>query len=108
MPMLASVGNPPVDGDDYDAAHAAYRNAWQRLLAAVHATPEPQRHFDRATEAGETLAKNVAENAAERSAAAVRIKDAESLTLTALGERISMTKQAAGRLTARARKPKGQ
>ena len=90
---------PPVD--DYDGAVSAFRAAWHRLLAAVHATPEPQRQFDRATETGETLAKLVAESAAERSDAAARIKDAEGLTLTALGERISMTKQAAGRILAR-------
>lgn len=95
---------PPGDGDDYEAAVSAFRAAWHRLLAAVHATPDPQQHFDRATDTGETLAKLVAESAAERSDAAVRIKEAEGLTLTALGERIRMTKQAAGRLTDRARR----
>ena len=87
--------------DDYPAALAAFREAWARLLAAVHATRDPQRHFDRATEAGEVLAKQVSENAGERAGAAGRIQDAESLTLTALAGRISMTKQAAGRILAR-------
>lgn len=99
------MGNPPIDGDDYGAASAAFRQAWRRLLAAVHATPDPQQHFDRATETGATLAWLVAENATERADAAVRIKDAEGLTLTALGKRISMTKQRAGRLTGKARHP---
>jgi hypothetical protein len=102
--MLVSVGNPPVDGDDYDAAKAAYGSAWHRLIAAVRASRAPQEQFDRATDAGEELAKQVSEIAAERSAAAVRIQDTEGLSLTDLGERIRMTKQAAGRLTNRERR----
>jgi hypothetical protein len=103
--MLMGVGNPPVDGkDDYAPAAEAFRQGWKRLLSAVRATPDPQRHFDRATEAGQMLAEFVSENADERADAAVRIKDAESLTLTVLGKRTRMTKQAAGRLTSRARR----
>lgn len=99
------VGNPPIDGDDYSGAAAAFRDAWRRLLAAVHVTQDPQQHFDRATETGTTLAGFVEENAAERAGAAIRIKEAEGLTLAALGKRISMTKQRAGRLTGKARQP---
>lgn len=103
--MLVGVDNPPVDGqDDYGPAVEAFREGWKRLLSAVRGTPDPQRHFDRATEAGQMLAEFVSENADERGAAAVRIQEAESLTLTVLGERISMTKQAAGRLTGRTRR----
>ena len=103
--MLISVRNPPIDGeDDYWAALRAHRGTWTRLLAAIRATRDPQEHFDRATETGKTLAGFVAEGAEERAAAAVRIQDAESLTLTALSERISMSKQRAGKLTEKARK----
>ena len=107
MLMLVGVRNPPIDSeDDYPAALGAFRGAWERLLATMR-TRDPQEHFDRATEAGETLAKLVSESAAERAAAAVRIQDAESLTLTALSERISMSKQRAGRLTEKIRKARG-
>ena len=87
--------------DDYPAALAAFREAWARLRAAIHATREPQQRFSRATETGELTGKQVSEAAIERSDAAAAIRDAESLTLEALGKRISMTKQAAGRLVAR-------
>jgi hypothetical protein len=103
--MLVGVSNPPVDSeDDYPAASEAFREGWKRLLRAVRATREPQRHFDRATEAGKVLAEFVSEDADERATAAVRIQKSEELTLTALSERISMSKQRAGRLTDRARK----
>ena len=107
--MLLRVGNPPVDEDHFATVLAALREAWVQVLAELRAIEDPQHQFDSATEAGEVLRKLVSENAEERSAAAVRIQEAESLTLAALGERISMTKQAAGRLTGRARRPrKGQ
>jgi hypothetical protein len=103
--MLMSVGNPPIDGeDDYAPAVEAFRQGWKRLLSAVRATPDTQRHFDRATEAGQMLAEFVSENADERADAAVRIQEAESLSLAVLGTRTRMTKQAAGRLTGRARR----
>ena len=103
--MLVAVDNPPIDGEDhFAAALAALREAWVRVLAELRAIEDPQRQFDSATEAGEVLRKLVSENAGERSAAAVRIQDAESLTLATLGERISMTKQAAGRMTGKARR----
>jgi len=94
------------EDDDYPAAHAAFRDAWARLLAAIRATREPQQRFDRATETRDLLAKQRSEIAGERTDAAAAIQDAESLTLTALAGRISMTKQAAGRLLAR-RKERG-
>jgi hypothetical protein len=107
--MLVGVGNPPVDGDDdYTRAVEAFRESWKRLLSALHVTSDPQRHFDRATEAGQMLAEFAIENADERAAAAARIKDAESLTLTVLGKRTRMTKQAAGRLIERSRRRKEQ
>jgi hypothetical protein len=103
--MLVSVGHPPVDGeDDYPPAAEAFRESWKRLLSALRITSDPQHHFDRATEAGKMLAEFVSENADERAAAAVRIQEAESLSLTVLGKRTRMTKQAAGRLTSRARR----
>jgi hypothetical protein len=104
------VEHPPGDGEDhFAAALAALREAWVQVLAGLRAIDDPQHQFDSATEAGELLRKLVSENAEQRAAAAVRIQDAESLSLAALGERISMTKQAAGRLTGRARHPrKGQ
>ena len=107
--MLMDVGNPPVDGeDDYTPAAEAFTQGWKRLLSAVRATPDPQRHFDRATETGQMLAELISENADERAAAAVRIQDAESLSLTVLGKRTRMTKQAAGRLVGRSRRRKEQ
>lgn len=95
-------------GNDFPAALAAFRDAWARLRAAIRATPDLQQRFDRATETRERLAKMESEAVTERADAAASIQDAESLTLAALGQRISMTKQAAGRLTGRIRKPKGQ
>lgn len=106
--ILGGVDNPPVDGEDhFAAALAALREAWVQVLAELRAIEDPQRQFDSATEAGEVLRKLVSENAGERAAAAVRIQDAESLSLAILGERTRMTKQAAGRMTGKARR-KGQ
>jgi hypothetical protein len=105
--MLLGMRNPPGDGDDdYAAAASSFRAAWRRLVDAMQTTREPQDHFDRATETGEMLSKLVIENGEERAAAAVRIQESERLTLTALSERISMSKQRAGRLTEKARRPR--
>jgi hypothetical protein len=93
------MSNP--GGDDYPAALAAFRQAWARLRAAIRATPDPQQRFDRATETGEMTGKLVSEAANDRTDAAIAIQDAGKLTLTDLAKRISMTKQAAGRLVAR-------
>lgn len=84
--------------DDYPAALAAFTGAWARLRAAIRATRDPQQRFDRATELRELTAKQRSETTIERDDAAVAIQDAEGLSLTALAARISMTKQAAGRL----------
>jgi len=107
--MLVSMGNPPGDAeDDYPAAFSAFGGAWHRLSVAIHATRDPQRRFDRRTQTGEFAAGIVSENGVGRAKDAVEIQDTENLTLTALSKRISMTKQRAGRLTDRVRKPKEQ
>ena len=92
------------DGEDgYAAGVKALHHAWARVLTALRVL-EPQRHFDEATALGDLARQFESESVEERADAAVRIKDAESLTLTALGKRTRMTKQAAGRLTGRARR----
>lgn len=95
------------DSDDeaqVDAAVAALLQAYAGVVAALRAMQDPGRHFTRATELGDTLRKLVSDSTDERAEAAVRIKDSESLSLTALGKRISMTKQRAGQLTEKGRK----
>jgi len=101
MAILVTMG---VDADDYPAARTAFGAAWHRLLTAIHATRDPQERFDRATEARERASKIVGEAANERADAAAGIQDAEDLSLTELGNRISVTKQGAYRLTSKARK----
>lgn len=103
------MGTPAGDGaeGDYAAAVTSLRQAWARVLTALRVL-EPQRHFDEATELGELARRFESESVEERADAAARIKDAESLTLTVLGERTRMTKQAAGRLIDRSRRRKGQ
>ncbi len=99
------MDTPAGDGEDgYAAAIGALMRAWARVRAALRDIPDPQRRFDRATELGDLTRKLESQSVEERASAAVAIKDAESLSLTALGERISMTKQAAGRLTGRTRR----
>jgi len=99
--MIVFMG---VDADDYPDARTAFGHAWRRLLAAIHATRDPQQRFDRATEAVEQLPKLANEGGTERADAALSIKNAEGLTLTQLGDRISTTKQGAHRLTSKARR----
>lgn len=84
--------------DDYPAALAAFREAWTRLLAAMRASRHPQQWFDRTDEIRELRDKQRDELGNERSDAARAILAAERITLTELAKRISMTKQAAGRL----------
>jgi hypothetical protein len=98
------MGTSAGDGeDDYAAAVKALHHAWARVLGALRAL-EPQRHFDEATDLGPLARQFESESVEERADAAVRIQEAESLTLTVLGKRTRMTKQAAGRLTSRARR----
>ncbi len=100
------MGTPAGDGeDDYAAAVKGLHHAWARVLTALRAL-EPQRHFDEATALGDLARQFESESVEERADAAARIKDAESLTLTVLGKRTRMTKQAAGRLVGRSRRRK--
>ena len=92
------------DQSPLDTAVAALLRAW---ADAVTALSEIEEHFKRATELGDTLRKLVSESTDERALAAQRIYEAESLSLTALGERISMSKQRAGQLMDKARKAQG-
>lgn len=87
--------------DDYPAARSAFGAAWHRLLTAIHATCDPQQKFDRATEAEEQGTKIVSEASIPRADGAYGIREAEDLSLTELGNRISMTKQGAYRLTSK-------
>lgn len=98
--------NPPLDDDgSFGASIAALREAWVAVIAGLRAIPDPQARFDAATGLGKLARQMESEAVEERAAAAVAIQDAESLTLTALAGRISMSKQRAGRLTGKARKP---
>lgn len=98
------------DSDDetaVDTAVAALMQAYAGVVAALRAMRDPERHFARATELGDRLRDLVSDSTDERAAAAARILDAESLSLTALGERISMSKQRAGQLVEKGRKSRG-
>lgn len=77
------------------------------MLAGLRAISDPQQRFDAATELGKVVRQMEAESVEERAGAAVAIQESESLSLTALGERISMSKQRAGKLTEKARKSRG-
>jgi len=102
------VDTPPVDGEErFAASIAALREAWVSLIAALHAIPDPQARFDAATRLESVTRQLERERVEERATAAVDIQEAESLTLTALSTRISMSKQRAGRLTEKARKARG-
>lgn len=101
------MGTPAGDDEgDFASAVAALLRAWTRVRAALRDIPDPQRRFDQATELGDLMRTFESQSVEERADAAVAIKEAESLSLTALGERIRMTKQAAGRLADRARRPR--
>jgi hypothetical protein len=97
------MGTPAGDSDDdYAAALTSLHHAWARVRAALRGL-EPQRHFDEATELRLLAKQYESESVEERAAAAVRIQDADGLSLTGLGKRIRMTRQAAWRLAERAR-----
>jgi hypothetical protein len=95
------------DQSPLDAAVAALLRAWADAVTALRQIEDPEKHFERATELGNVLRKLVSESTDERALAAQRIYEAESLSLTALGERISMSKQRAGQLVDKARKAQG-
>lgn len=92
------------DQSPLDAAVAALLQAWADVVTALRRVEDPQAQFARATELGDVLRKLVSESTDERALAAERIADAESLSLTALGQRISMSKQRAAQLTDKAKK----
>lgn len=93
--------------DNLEAAVAALLRAYAEVVTALHRLRDPGRQFARATELGDVLRKLVSESTDERAIAAARIAEAESLSLTALGERISMSKQRAGKLVEKGRKVRG-
>jgi hypothetical protein len=95
------------DEDNLDTAIAALLRAYAGVVTALHSLSDPARQFARATELGDVLRKLVSESTDERAIAAARIVEAESLSLTALGERISMSKQRAGKLVEKGRKARG-
>jgi hypothetical protein len=95
------------DEDAVDAAVASLLQAYAGAVAALRAMRDPERHFARATELGDALRELVSKSTDERAIAAERILEAESLSLTALGERISMSKQRAGQLMDKAKKARG-
>ena len=90
-----------------DAAVASLLRAYADTVAAMRAMQDPERYFARATELADTLRELVSKSTDERALAAERILEAESLSLTALGERISMSKQRAGQFMEKARKVRG-
>lgn len=90
-----------------DAAVAALLRAYADAVAALRAMRDPERHFARATGLGDALRDLVSKSTDERAIAAERILEAESLSLTALGERISMSKQRAAQLVDKAKKARG-
>ncbi len=83
---------------------AALLRAYADAVTAMRAMRDPERYFARATGLADTLRDLVSRSTDERALAAQRILEAESLSLTALGERISMSKQRAGQLTEKAKK----
>jgi hypothetical protein len=92
------------DEDAVDAAVTSLLQAYSAAVAALRAMQDPERYFARATELGDTLRDLVSKSTDERALAAARILEAESLSLTALGERISMSKQRADQLVRKGRK----
>jgi len=95
------------DQSPLDAAVAALLRAWADAVTALRQIEDPQQQFARATELADELRKLVSKSTDERALAAQRILEAESLSLTALGHRISMSKQRAGQLLDKVRKAQG-
>ena len=90
-----------------DDAVSSLLRAYGEAVTALRAMRDPERHFARATELGDKLRELVSKSTDERAVAAARILEAESLSLTALGDRISMSKQRAGQLVEKAKKARG-
>ena len=97
------MDTPAVD-DAYRAAVAALHEAWSCVRAELRALPDLRLRFDNATALGDLARQFESESVDERADAAEAIKDADSLNITALSERISMSKQRAGKLLEKARK----
>lgn len=89
---------------ELDAAVNALLQAWADAVAALRKIEDPELQFARATDLGDALRRLVSKSTDERALAAQRILEAESLSLTALGKRISMSKQRAGQLTDKAKR----
>lgn len=87
-----------------DAAIAALLAAYADVVTAIRAMHDPDRYFTRATELGDTLRMLVSKSTDERALAAECILEAESLSLTALGQRYSMSRQRADQLVKKGRK----
>lgn len=102
VPGVYPVGM--ADQSPLDSAVTALLRAWADVVTALRQVEDPQAQFARATELGDVLRRLVSESTDERALAAERIADAESLSLTALGQRISMSKQRAAQLTDKAKK----
>lgn len=90
-----------------DAAVAGMLSAYGDVVGALRRMEDPERHFQRATEFVDTLRDLVSKGTDERAIAAQRILEAESLSLAALGERISISKQRASQLMDKAKKAQG-
>lgn len=92
------------DQSPLDAAVAALLRAWADAVTALREIEDPDEQFKRAGELGDTLRGLVSKSTDERALAAARILEAESLSLTALGQRYSMSKQRADQLVKKGRK----
>lgn len=92
------------DQSPLDAAVAALLRAWADAVTALREIEDPDEQFRRAGELGETLRDLVSKSTDERARAASLILEAESLSLTALGQRHSISKQRADQLVKKGRR----
>jgi septation ring formation regulator EzrA len=87
-------------------AHAALLQAYDDATQAVEEIENPQQSFDRATELANDLRKIADDAPRLRNRAAVRIRDAERLSLAGLAQRISVSRARADQMIrAAANKP---
>jgi hypothetical protein len=98
--MLTPVGDPA----DTEDALRRLRDVLAAAVAAVRDAPDAQRTFEALTALTETLRVAVETVAGLRAGAAARIADEEGLSLAGLAQRISVSKQRAGRLVQNARR----